>query len=137
MSTQTIDLRMFQKELQQAGLWDEQHIVAWERQVAEHSFSPSVLGLGEIRVMGRSGDSRFVFPQITSLSVLEDATTLTEAERYVLDITRTIVESSPTRHRRAMSVVPGIDGAAPVPTPMLTFQPSAEHIVIVSMVRGG
>ena len=133
----SIDIRMFQKELEQAGLWDERLVEAWEKQVAANTYSPAILGLGEIRIFGRRGDSRFVYPQITSLSVLDEADVLTEAERYILGITRTVVESSPTQNRSALAVVPGSDGAPPIPTTMKTFQPSAERIVIVSAVRGG
>lgn len=132
-----IDIRMFQRELEQAGVWNESLIAAWEKQVAENTFSPSIVGLGEIRIFGRRGDSRFVFPQVTSLAVLDEADVVTEAERYILGITRTIVESSPTQNRSAMAVVPGSDGVPPTPTTMMTFQPSAERIVIVSAVRGG
>ena len=132
-----IDIRMFQRELEQAGLWNERLVTAWEQQIADNTFSPAVLGLGEIRIMGRRGDSRFVFPQVTSLSVLDEADVVTEAERYLIGITRTVVESSPAQSRRAMAVVPGIDGSPPIPTPMPTFQSTADRIVIVSMVRGG
>lgn len=133
-----ISLRVFEQELRAAGLWDEALITAWEEQVAANTFSPVVQGLGTLRVAGRSGDAPLTFPQITSLAVLDESdTAVTAAERYILGVTRAIVEAAPTAGRKAFDVVPAHDDQPPKTTPMPVFLPMTANIVIVTRVAGG
>jgi hypothetical protein len=133
----SISLRVFEQELRAVGMWNEELITAWESQLATRTFSPAVKGLGELRVFGRSGDAPLLFPQVETLAVLDEAETVTDAERYILDITRTIVESSPSHNRSALAVVPTQGAEPPQSTRMLTFLPMTANIVIVTRVVGG
>ena len=133
-----ISLRVFEQELRSAGLWDEALITAWEEQVAANSFSPAVQGLGTLRVAGRSGDAPLKFPQITSLAVLDEPdAAVTAAERYILSVTRAIVEAAPAAGRTAFDVVPSQGAEPPTPTRMPVFLPMTANIVIVTRVAGG
>jgi hypothetical protein len=43
----------------------------WQERCRSGKFSPAVLGVGTIRVMGRSGDTPVQFPRIASLDTLD------------------------------------------------------------------
>src|SRR5690348_870233 len=43
---------------------------AWKERCERGTFSPAILGLGTIRVMGKSGDAAIQFPRIASLDAL-------------------------------------------------------------------
>lgn len=134
---ESLSLRLFEKELRGAGLWDEALIAAWEQQVASGTFSPSVKGLGTLRVAGRRGDAPLKFPQVTSLAVLDEPGAVTDAERYILGVTRAIVEAAPTAGRTAFDVIPAQGDTLPRSTSLPVFAPTASEIVIVTRVAGG
>jgi hypothetical protein len=133
-----VSLRVFERQLRGAGLWDEALIDAWERQVESNTFSPAVQGLGTLRVAGRSGDAALQFPQVTSLAVLDQPDTVNPAERYMLRVMQLIVEAAPTANRTAFKVVPAeIDGEPPKTDRLTTLDTMANDIMIVTRVVGG
>jgi hypothetical protein len=136
-SVKHVSLRVFERELRAAGLWDESLIAAWDAQCASGTFSPAVNGLGTLRVPGKSGDAPLKFPRVTSLAVLDEPGAVSDAERYILRVTRSIVEASPAAGRTAMEVVPGQGDTPPSPTATATFHPQVANIVILPIVAGG
>lgn len=106
----------------------------WQERCRQGNFSSSVLGLGTIRVFGKSGDAPVSYPRIESLAALD---TLEADERWAIEVAQEIVNAARTRQRSVMSTQPPQAGTAPAPVPMRTFDPKAEHILILSLTRGG
>jgi hypothetical protein len=106
----------------------------WQERCQQGNFSAAVLGVGTIRVFGKSGDAPVHFPRIVSLTALD---TLEADERWALDLAQEIVGAAQTKQRSVMATQPPRGGMAPTPTPLHTFDPKAEHILILSLTRGG
>jgi hypothetical protein len=106
----------------------------WQERCQQGNFSTAVLGVGTIRVFGKSGDAPVVFPRIESLAVID---TLEADERWAVELAQDIVDAAQNRQRSVMATQPPQAGSAPAPTPMRTFDPKAEHILILSLTRGG
>jgi len=106
----------------------------WQERCQQGNFSATVLGVGTIRVFGKSGDAPVHFPRIDSLAALD---TLEADERWALDMAQEIVSAAQTRQRPVMATQPPRAGTTPTPTPLHTFDPKAEHILILSLTRGG
>jgi hypothetical protein len=106
----------------------------WQERCRQGNFSSAVLGLGTIRVFGKSGDAPVAFPRIESLAALD---TLEADERWAVEVAQEIVNAAQTKRRSVMSTQPPLAGTAPAPAPMRTFDPKAEHILILSLTRGG
>jgi len=106
----------------------------WQERCQQGNFSAAVLGLGTIRVFGKSGDTPVMFPRIESLTALD---TLEADERWAVELAQDIVGAAQNRQRSVMATQPPQAGSAPAPTPMRTFDPKAEHILILSLTRGG
>lgn len=106
----------------------------WLERCRAGNFSAGVLGVGTIRVFGKSGDAPVAFPRIESLDALN---TLEPDERWAIETAQEIVEAAQSRQRTVMATQPPQAGMAPTPTPMRTFDPKAENVLILSLTRGG
>lgn len=106
----------------------------WQERCRAGNFSGGVLGVGTVRVFGKSGDAPVMFPRIESLAALD---TLEADERWAVEMAQELVGAAQNRQRPVMATQPPQNGTAPAPTPMRTFDPKAEHILILSLTRGG
>lgn len=106
----------------------------WQERCRQGNFSSTVLGLGTIRVFGKSGDTPVTFPRIESLAALS---MLEADERWAVEVAQEIVNAAQAKQRTVMSTQPPQIGTAPAPVPMRTFDPKAEHILILGLTRGG
>jgi hypothetical protein len=106
----------------------------WQERCSNGNFSAAVLGVGTIRVFGRSGDAPVNFPRIESLAALDQ---LADDERWALDTAQAMITAAQERQRPVMATQPPQAGTAPNPTPMRTFDPKTENILILSLTRGG
>lgn len=106
----------------------------WLERCRQGNFSAAVLGLGTVRVFGKSGDTPVTFPRLDSLTALDS---LEADERWAVEMAQNIVNAAQNRRRSVMATQPPQAGTAPAPTPMHTFDPKAEHILILSLTRGG
>jgi hypothetical protein len=106
----------------------------WQERCQQGNFSPAVLGVGTIRVFGRSGDAPVTFPRIESLAALE---TLEEDERWAVEVAQGVVTAAQNQNRPVMATQPPQAGAAPTPTVVEVFDPKLENMLILSLTRGG
>jgi hypothetical protein len=106
----------------------------WQERCRQGNFSSTVLGLGTIRVFGKSGDAPVTFPRLESLAALS---TLEADERWAIEVAQEIVNAAQVKQRSVMSTQPPQAGTVPAPIPMHTFDSKAEHILILSLTRGG
>lgn len=106
----------------------------WQERCRQGNFSSTVLGLGTIRVFGKSGDAPVIFPRIESLDALN---TLEADERWAIEVAQEIVNAAQAKQRPVMSTQPPQAGTVPTPVPVHTFDSKAEHILILSMTQGG
>jgi hypothetical protein len=106
----------------------------WQERCQQGTFSAGVLGMGTIRVFGRAGDAPVAFPRIESLAGLD---ALEADERWAFETAQGIVQAAQTQNRPVMATQPPHAGAIPNPTPLKTFDPSAENILILSLTRCG
>lgn len=106
----------------------------WQERCQQGNFSAAVLGVGTIRVFGKSGDAPVNFPRIASLDALD---TLEADERWAVELAQELVNAAQSRQRSVMATQPPRAGAIPTPTPLHTFDPKAENILILSLTRGG
>lgn len=103
----------------------------WQERCEQGNFSSTVLGIGTIRVFGKSGDTPVAFPRIESLAALD---TLEADERWALDIAQEIVTAAQAKRRPVMATKVGV---SPSSVPVRDFDPKAENILILSLTRGG
>jgi len=68
----------------------------WKERCASGEFSQDVLGLGTIRIMGKSGDAPVQFPRIPSLDALD---TLESDEQWAVKTAQEIVIQACKQHR--------------------------------------
>ncbi|HLZ63056.1 MAG TPA: hypothetical protein VKR06_39500 [Ktedonosporobacter sp.] len=106
----------------------------WQERCRQGNFSSAVLGLGTVRVFGKSGDAPVAFPRITSLAALDQ---LEADERWAIEVAQNIVSAAQTQNRPVMASQPPRAGTTPTPTPVRTFDPNTENILILSLTRGG
>ena len=106
----------------------------WQERCEQGNFSSNVLGIGTIRVFGKSGDIPVAFPRIESLAALD---ALEADERWALDMAQEIVTAAQAKSRPVMTTQPPRAGVNPSPTPLRNFDPKAENILILSLTRGG
>ncbi len=106
----------------------------WQERCRQGNFSAAVLGVGTVRIFGKSGDAPVLFPRLESLAALD---TLEVDERWAVEMAQEIVDAAQNRHRPVMATQPPQAGSAPAPAPMRTFDPKAENILILSLTRGG
>ncbi|MGH2507398.1 MAG: hypothetical protein ACRDHZ_08335 [Ktedonobacteraceae bacterium] len=106
----------------------------WQERCRQGNFSATVLGLGTVRVFGKSGDAPVMFPRIESLASLEE---LEADERWAVETAQQLVQAAQAKQRPVMASQPPRAGVAPAPTPLRTFSPKTEHILILSLTRGG
>ncbi len=106
----------------------------WEERCKQGNFSAGVLGVGTVRVFGKSGDAPLTFPRIESLAALDS---LTEDERWALTVAQDVVSAAQARQRPVMATQPPTAGMAPTPTAVREFDPKQENILILSLTRGG
>lgn len=106
----------------------------WQERCRQGNFSAAVLGVGTVRVFGKSGDAPILFPRIESLDALN---TLEADERWAVEMAQEIIDTAQSRRRPVMVSQPPQAGTAPAPTPLRTFDPKAENILILSLTRGG
>ncbi len=107
---------------------------AWQERCRLGNFSSAVLGVGTIRVFGKSGDTPVTFPRIESLAALD---TLNADERWAVEVAQEMVNAAQAQNRPVMATQPPRAGSTPNPTPVRTFDPKTEHLLILSMTRGG
>ena len=101
----------------------------WKERIARGTFSPAILGLGTIRVMGKSGDATIQFPRITSLDALGS---LEPDEQYAVQAAQAIITEARNQQRVVFAVSP-----TQPPVPQTEFRPDAESLMIVARVAGG
>jgi hypothetical protein len=106
----------------------------WQERCEQGNFSSTVLGIGTIRVFGKSGDAPVAFPRIESLSAQDS---LEADERWALDMAQEIVTAAQAKRRPVMSTQPPKADMNPSPAPLREFDPKAENILILSLTRGG
>jgi hypothetical protein len=106
----------------------------WAERVRSGQFSSAILGLGTIRVMGRSGDTPVQFPRIASLDALG---ALEPDEQYAVRAAEAMLAQARAQSRAVFAVTVPPGGRAPAPVPVTTFDPAAESLVIVSRIAGG
>jgi hypothetical protein len=106
----------------------------WQERCKRGNFSTAMLGIGTVRVFGKSGDAPVTFPRIKSLDALN---TLEADEQWALGVAREIVTAAQARNRPVMATQPPQAGTVPAPTPIRIFDPCLEHILILSLTRGG
>src|SRR5437763_7053372 len=96
----------------------------WQERCEQGNFSSAVLGIGNIRVFGKSGDAPITFPRIESLTALD---TLEADERWALDMAQEIVTAAQAKRRPVMATQPPKAGVSPSPAPLRDFDPKAEN----------
>jgi hypothetical protein len=106
----------------------------WQERCRQGTFSPAVLGVGTIRVFGRSGDAPVTFPRLESLAALD---TLEADERWAVEVAQGIVAAAQNQSRPVMATQPPQAGTAPSPTVVDVFDPQVENMLILSLTRGG
>ena len=106
----------------------------WQERCQQGNFSPAVLGVGTIRVFGRSGDAPVTFPRIESLADLD---TLEADERWAIEMAQGIITAAQDQGRPVMATQPPQAGTAPSPTAVRVFDPKTENLLILSLTRGG
>jgi len=102
---------------------------AWKERCQRGTFSPTILGIGQIRVMGKSGDAAVQFPRIASLAALGE---LEPDEQYAVQAAQRLVEQAAEQNRSVFAVAPGQP-----PERVSEFHPDAESLLIVARVAGG
>ncbi len=112
---------------------DEELARCWQERVVTGAFSQNVLGVGSIRVMGRSGDAATTFPRITSLAVLSE---LEPDEQWAVRQAEAVVERSQANRRAIFAVTPGTTDLT-TPVPVRHFDPQEESLIVVARVAGG
>ena len=101
----------------------------WQERVKNGTYSPGILGVGHIRIMGRSGDTAIQFPRITRLSALG---TLEPDEQYAVRVAQRTVEQAGEQQRTIFAINP-----AQAPERVTEFRPDAESLIVVARVAGG
>ena len=102
---------------------------AWKERFQTGNFSPAIMGLGTIRVMGRSGDAAVQFPRISSLEALSE---LAPDEQYAVQAAQRIIAQAQTESRTVFAVAP-----RQTPERVTEFHPDTESLVIVARIAGG
>jgi len=113
---------------------DTELVAAWQARVASGQFSEGVLGVGTLRVMGKSGDAPLTWPRITSLGALD---TLAEDEQWALRQAQAVVEQAERNARTVFDVAPTEGKTAPTGTRVTTFAPESESLIVLSRIAGG
>jgi len=106
----------------------------WQERCQQGDFSSAVLGVGTIRVFGRSGDAPVTFPRIESLAALS---TLQADERWAVEVAQNIVTAACEQRRPVMATQPPQAGSVPTPAAVTVFDPKEEHLLILNLTRGG
>ena len=102
----------------------------WAARLARDEFSPGVVGLGVLRVMGASGDEALSFPQISSLAVLDQ---LAPDERWAIEHVELVIAAK-QRGRRLATIKPGSGMGAIVDR----FDPTAlDDYLLLIQSQGG
>jgi hypothetical protein len=106
----------------------------WRERVQIGTFSPAVLGIGTIRIMGRSGDTPVQFPRIASLDALD---LLEEDEQWAVRTAQQIVAQAQQQQRSVFAIAPASAGSTPSPRPVQRFDPSVASLMVVARIAGG
>src|SRR5258707_14790371 len=85
----------------------------WQERCQQGNFSPAVLGVGTIRVFGRSGDAPVTFPRLASLAALH---TLEAEDRCAVEVAQRSVTAADNESRPVMATQPPQARAAPSPS---------------------
>jgi hypothetical protein len=102
---------------------------AWQERCQNGNFSSGILGLGTIRVMGKSGDTALQFPRIATLDALSE---LEPDEQYAVRAAQAIVEQAGRENRTVFAVTPGHE-----PERLTMYRPDVESMMVVTRVAGG
>jgi hypothetical protein len=102
---------------------------AWKERCRAGNFSPAILGIGTVRVMGKSGDTALQFPRIASLDALGN---LEPDEQYAVCAAQAIVEQAQAESRTVFAVAPGQE-----PERLNEFRPDVESLMVVARIAGG
>ena len=106
---------------------------AWAEQVRTSTFSKGVVGVGEFRLFGSTGDTPGTYPHLAPTAVVEE---LTEAERYALSMINTAAEFAVSQRQQTLFAVQ--PGQRPNPEDRLTtFDPTRPAIWAIPKVVGG
>ena len=82
----------------------------WQERCRQGNFSAAVLGLGVVRVFGKSGDAPVAFPRIESLAALDQ---LEADERWAVETAQEVVNAAQARQRPVMASQPPRAGVIP------------------------
>jgi hypothetical protein len=106
----------------------------WQERCKQGNFSAAVLGVGTVRLFGKAGDAPITFPRVEALTMLDE---LEADERWAIEFVQEMIEAAKAKSRPVMALQPPQAGVAPSPTPVRTFDPKTEHVLILSLTRGG
>lgn len=105
----------------------------WEERVRTGAFSPTVKGLGVVRVMGRAGDAQVRYPQIESLAALD---TLEPDERAAVEFAEEVVRAHQHAGRNVVTPTTA-EGALLGSSRLGQFDATKPTILILSRITGG
>lgn len=111
---------------------EEQRLLEeWQARVARAGFSPGVVSVGIIGVMGRAGDEQVTFPRISSLAALD---TLAADEQFAVRYAERVVNAK----RGAGRVLAGFRPGSGYGSIITRFDPtSPDDILILTQAQGG
>lgn len=112
---------------------EEQALLAlWQDRVKRQAFSPGIVGVGQIAVMGTAGDEPVHWPRITSLDVLDE---ISPEERFAARYAQRVAEANRgAPGRRLFAIQPGQGNGWPAETLDLT---APEDMMILIAQQGG
>jgi|GEM_PF-3485129 len=112
---------------------EEQALLAqWHDRVKRQEFSPGIVGVGQIAVMGTAGDEPVYWPRIASLTVLDE---VSPEERFAAHYAHRVAEANRRVPGRAMfAIQPGKGNGWPASTLDLT---APEDLMILIAQQGG
>ncbi|HEX6291070.1 MAG TPA: hypothetical protein VFZ66_17935 [Herpetosiphonaceae bacterium] len=105
---------------------------AWIARCEAGDFSPSIVGVGTVRVFGQAGDAPVTFPRISSLEALD---TLAPDERWAATYARSVVEVHTGHRRPVFAVKPGQATSGTLVT-ILDLTSDTDYLIL-SPIQGG
>jgi hypothetical protein len=111
---------------------EEQTLLAqWQERITRQAFSPGVVGVGQIAVMGAAGDEPVYWPRITSLAVLDD---LAPDERCAAQYAQRVADAQRNAPGRALFAIQPGQGTG---WPTATLDLTASHDLLILIAQQG
>lgn len=98
----------------------------WEERVRAGTYSAGVMGLGTMRIMGKSGDAALLFPRIASLDGLP---TLEPDEQWAVRQAEAALVAAQIAQRTVFN--------RETSEVLRRFDPSVSEMLVVSRIAGG